>query len=82
VQNNDFTKVVKGDHMFNSDENIQYLTPREISEDPRFCFTLPMIRYYLLHSHKNGLKKAVRKIGKKVLIRLDLFIEWIETHQQ
>ena len=67
--------------MLNKDENIKYLTPREISEDSRFCFTLPMIRYYLLHSHKNGLKKAVRKIGKKVLIRSDLFIEWIEAHK-
>lgn len=66
--------------MLTNDATIQYLTPKEIAQDPRFSFTLPMIRYYLLHSHKNGLRKAVRKIGKKVLIRSDLFIEWLEEH--
>lgn len=59
---------------------IKYLRPKQIADDKRFGFTLPMVRYYLLHSHKNGLKQAVRKIGKKVLIREDLFIDWIEQH--
>jgi hypothetical protein len=57
-----------------------YCTIKQIASDPQFCFTAPMLRYYVLHAHKNGLAKALRKIGKKVLIRRDLFIEWIE-HQ-
>jgi hypothetical protein len=56
----------------------QYKTVKEIAEDPSFCFTLPMLRYYVLHSHSNGLAFALRRIGRKILIRRDLFVEWIE----
>lgn len=64
--------------MSTNSTEFRYMTPREIVEDPTFCFTLPMLRYYLLHGHKNGLNRAVRKLGKKILIRRDLFIVWIE----
>jgi hypothetical protein len=38
-----------------------------------------MLRYYILHAHKNGLATAIRRVGaKKVLIRRDLFIAWLE----
>ena len=55
-----------------------YCTVKQIAEDESFCFTEGMLRYYLLHAKKNGLKKAVRRVGRKVLIRRDLFIAWIE----
>lgn len=55
-----------------------YCTVQQIVNDPSFCFSESMIRYYILHSHKNGLKKALRKIGRKVVIRRDLFVTWIE----
>lgn len=56
-----------------------YMTVRQIAEDPAFCFSIPMLRYYLHQSHRNGLKSAIRRIGaRKILIRRDLFIEWIE----
>jgi hypothetical protein len=54
------------------------VTVKQIAADPSFCFTIPMLRYYVLHAHKNGLAKAIRKIGRKILIRRDLFIEWLE----
>lgn len=56
----------------------KYVTVREVASDPAFCFTVPMMRYYILNAHRNGLKAAIRRIGKKVLIRRDLFIQWIE----
>ena len=59
-------------------DNKKYCTVKQIASDPSFCFTVPMLRYYILHAHKNGLRSAVRRIGKKVEIRRDLFIEWIE----
>lgn len=59
-------------------ENNVYCTVQQIVDDPSFCFSESMIRYYILHSHKNGLRKALRKIGRKVVIRRDLFIAWIE----
>lgn len=55
-----------------------YCTVKQIASDPSFCFTVPMLRYYILHAHRNGLSKAIRRIGKKVLIRRDLFIAWLE----
>ena len=59
-----------------SDES--YCTIKQIVSDPTFCFTEPMLRYYILHAHKNGLSTALRRIGRKLLIRRDLFINWIE----
>jgi hypothetical protein len=56
----------------------QYCTVKQIVEDRLFCFTESMLRYYILHAHKNGLTKALRRIGRKVLIRKDLLIIWIE----
>lgn len=55
-----------------------YCTIKQIADDPQFCFTAPMLRYYVLNAHKNGLARALRRLGRKVLIRRDLFIEWIE----
>jgi hypothetical protein len=55
-----------------------YCTVKQIVSDPSFCFTVPMLRYYILHAHRNGLATAIRRIGKKVLIRRDLFISWLE----
>ena len=60
-----------------SDE-YKYCTVNQIASDPTFCFTIPMLRYYILHAHKNGLATALRRIGKKVLIRRDLFVAWLE----
>ena len=64
--------------MAENDNDHIYCTVKQIANDPSFCFTVPMLRYYVLHAHKNGLAKALRKIGRKILIRRDLFIEWLE----
>ena len=39
-------------------------------------------RHLLLFRHKNGLGTAVRKIGKRLLVRSDLFDQWIEKHKE
>jgi hypothetical protein len=56
----------------------KYVSPEQIVADPRFPFTMGMLRHYLLHRHSNGLQKAVRKVGKRLFLRLDLFEAWIE----
>jgi hypothetical protein len=61
-------------------ENFQYITVKQVAADKCLGFSEAMIRYYLLHSRKSGLYKAVRKIGRKVLIRRDLLLKWIEEH--
>ena len=55
-----------------------YCTIKQLAKDPQFCFSAPALRYYVLNAHKNGLSKALRRVGRKVLIRRDLFIEWLE----
>ncbi len=59
-----------------------YCTLKQIAADATFCFTVPMLRYYVLHARRNGLSSAIRRIGKKVLIRRDLFIAWIEKQER
>jgi hypothetical protein len=59
-------------------QNQSYCTIKQIANDPTFCFSVPMLRYYILHAHKNGLAPALRRIGRKILIRRDLFVEWLE----
>jgi hypothetical protein len=61
--------------------DIRYLSIRQIVEESKYPFTLPMMRHYLLHRHKNGLESAVRKIGKRLFIREDLFMDWIEAQK-
>jgi len=60
----------------------EYWSPKQIAESNRFPFSLAQIRHFLLHRHKNGLKYAVRKVGKGLIIRIDLFESWIENQQE
>lgn len=61
-----------------SENKPEYVTKKQLAQDPSLCFTEAMLSYYILHRHKNGLSKAVLKIGRKLVIRKDLFIEWLE----
>lgn len=60
---------------------MRYLSIKQIAEDQKYPFSIPMMRHYLLHRHKNGLEGAVRKIGKRLFIREDLFDSWIEEQK-
>jgi hypothetical protein len=58
-----------------------YLETKQIGEGNHYPFTLGQMRHFLLMRHKNGLQKAVRKIGKRLYIRKDLFEQWIESYR-
>lgn len=58
-----------------------YLKVDDIVKSNNYPFTLGQMNYLLLYRHKNGLEKAVRKIGKRIYIRKDMFDQWIESHQ-
>ena len=60
------------------DEKI-YLEPKQIAASNKYPCTMGQIRHYLLMRHRNGLDRAVRKIGKRCYLRMDLFEEWIES---
>jgi len=67
-----------GIHM---NETVKYLSAIQIAESKCYPFTLGQVRHYLLMRHRNGLDKAVLKIGKRLYLRRDLFDQWIESNQ-
>lgn len=60
----------------------KYMTPRQLVESGLYPFTRSQIYAMLFKREKNGLNSAVRKLGKNILIRIDLFDEWLESHKE
>lgn len=58
----------------------KYATINDVAENPDYPFTKGQLRAFLMERHQNGLDRALRKIGKCLYIRIDLFDEWIESH--
>ncbi len=61
--------------------NFEYWSPQQIVASGRYPFTMGQIRHQLLYRHRNGLQAAVRKIGKRLVLRMDLFEVWIEEQK-
>lgn len=59
-------------------ENYVYWAPKQIATSGKYPFTMGQIRHLLLYRHRNGLQDAVRKVGKRLVLRMDLFDSWIE----
>lgn len=59
-----------------------YWSPSQIAESGKYPFTIGQVRHLLLFRNHNGLKEAVRKIGKRIVIRMDLFEAWIEGQRE
>ncbi len=57
----------------------QYLSPQQIVSSGKYPFTIGQMRHLLLYRHRNGLQSAVRKIGKRLVLRMDLFDSWIDS---
>jgi hypothetical protein len=58
--------------------NYQCQSPQQIISSNKYPFTMGQLRHMLLHRHRNHLKKAVRKIGKRLYLRVDLWEAWLE----
>ena len=56
----------------------KYLTIRDLAE--MYGFSMSTIRNWLFGGNRMGLRKCVRKIGKRIYIREDLFKAWFESH--
>lgn len=59
--------------------NYEYWSTQKIVDSGKYSFTMGQMRHFLLHRHRNGLNAAVRKIGKRLVFRIDLFDAWIEN---
>ena len=62
--------------------NHEYWSPQQVVTSGKYPFSMGQIRHLLLFRHKNGLSTAVRKIGKRLMIRIDLFDQWIEDQKE
>jgi len=56
-----------------------YWSTKQIVKSGKYPFTMGQMRHLLLHRHRNGLQNAVRKIGKGLVLRIDIFDAWIEA---
>lgn len=59
--------------------DFHYLSVKEIADSDLYPFTHGQMRHYLMTRHRNGLDTAIRKIGKRLYLRKDLFDAWIES---
>jgi hypothetical protein len=57
----------------------QYVSPKQLVQSGNYPFSMGQIRHLLLFRHRNGLQNAVRKVGKRILLRKDLFDAWLEN---
>ncbi len=54
-----------------------YLTVKQMAAKHP-AFSESSIRYHIFNETKNGLDKAIKRVGRKILINEDLFFEWLE----
>lgn len=47
-----------------------------------YPFSESSLRYWLFNSKTNGLEKCLRRIGTKLLINLEEFDHWIDSHKE
>ncbi len=59
--------------------SFEYWSPRQIVDSGRYPFTMGQVRHLLLYRHRNGLQEAVRKVGKRLILRMDLFDSWLDS---
>ena len=58
----------------------KYMSIKDIVNDDKYPFSLGQLRALITNRHKNGLAISIRKIGRRVYIREDLFDQWMDSH--
>lgn len=61
--------------------NKRYIRTKQIPILYPGVFTEASIRWLIFNEKQNGFSKCIRRIGKNVLIDLDLFEEWIDEQK-
>ena len=64
-----------------SNEAKRLATAKKIPEIYPGIFTESSIRWLIFNEKTNGFKHCVRRIGRKVLIDLDAFEDWIDSQR-
>jgi hypothetical protein len=60
-------------------ESKRLATAKKIPEIYPGIFTESSIRWLIFNEHQNGFHQCVRRVGRKVLIDLDQFEDWIDS---
>jgi hypothetical protein len=55
----------------------EYLTVKQMAQRHP-AFSESSLRYHIFHEKQNGLSSAIRRVGRKILIREDGFLAWLE----
>ncbi|MFM7469189.1 MAG: hypothetical protein ACKO37_06795 [Vampirovibrionales bacterium] len=61
--------------------NKTYLTVKQMAAKHP-AFSEASLRYHIFHERQNGLDKALIRVGKKILIKEDSFLDWLESQQE
>ena len=62
-------------------DKVEYVSLKQIADNPKYPFTMGQLRHYMMHRHKNGLDSAVYKIGKRCYLKISSLDAWIEKQQ-
>ena len=62
--------------------NLVYWSPQQVVESGKYPLSMGQMRHLLLHRHRNGLQEAVRKVGKRLVLRVDLLDKWLENQKE
>ncbi|OGT07190.1 MAG: hypothetical protein A2X78_03855 [Gammaproteobacteria bacterium GWE2_37_16] len=57
----------------------KWLTIRQLA-NANPCFTESSLRWIVFHQSTNGFNSCVRRVGRKILINLSAFENWVETN--
>ena len=52
---------------------------QQIVNSGKYPFTMGQMRHLMLYRHRNGLQEAVRKVGKRLVLKMDLFDLWLDN---
>ena len=63
--------------MFEQPAVSQWATAKVLAHQMRDAFTEPSIRWHIFNAKQNGLHPHIRRIGRKVLINVAGFRQWI-----
>jgi len=58
----------------------KYMSIDDLVKDDKYPFTKAQLRHFVAKRKQNGLITSIRKIGRRIYIREDLFDKWIDSH--
>jgi len=61
---------------------MEFMTVKQFVNSKKYPITMGKMRLLLSKRDENGLSFAIRRFGKKILIRPDLFEQWLDSQKE